>query len=122
MGYLFTRRQLYDRVWADPITVVAKTVQISDVGLAKACRRGAVPLPPRGYWAKRQAGQKVSPSPLPLRAPGASDWIEIGPRTQRVQPADAAEAGDPDDRDVLRAKAPPDHRSMTRLWIRWKRG
>ena len=82
MGYLFTRRQLYDLVWADPITVVAKRLQISDVGLAKACRRGAVLLPPRGYWAKRQAGQRVSPSSLPLRAPGASDWIEVGPLDQ----------------------------------------
>jgi hypothetical protein len=50
MDYLFTRRQLSDRVWAEPITVVAKTLQISDVDLAKTCRRGAVPLPPRGYW------------------------------------------------------------------------
>lgn len=78
MGYLFTRQQLYERVWAKPITVVAKTLQVSDVGLAKACRRGAVPLPPRGYWAKRQAGQRLSPAPLPPRAPGASDVIEVG--------------------------------------------
>jgi hypothetical protein len=107
MGYLFTRRQLYDRVWAEPITVVAKTLQISDVGLAKACRRGAVPLPPRGYWAKRQAGQLVSPLPLPPRAPGASDWIEVGPGPRQVQPADAADAGEPNNRDTPRAKAPP---------------
>lgn len=105
MGYLFTRRQLYDLVWAEPITVVAKTLQISDVGLAKACRRGVVPLPPRGYWAKRQAGQRVSPSPLPLRAPGASDWIEVGQGSRQVRRAEGAEAGDS---ETPSAKAPPE--------------
>lgn len=108
MDCLFTRRQLYDRVSAEPITVVAKILQISDVGLAKACRRGAVPLPPRGYWAKRQEGQRVSPLPLPPRAPGASYWIEVGAGPRQVQPADAADAGDPNDRDAPRAKAPPE--------------
>lgn len=78
MGYFFTRRQLYEQVWAEPITVVAKALRVSDVGLAKACRRGAVPLPPRGYWAKRNAGQSVSSTLLPPRAPGASDVIEVG--------------------------------------------
>lgn len=36
-----------------------------DVGLAKACRRHAVPAPPRGYWAKLKAGQKPPQTPLP---------------------------------------------------------
>jgi hypothetical protein len=33
--------------------------------LAKACRRHAVPVPPRGYWAKLKAGQRPVQIPLP---------------------------------------------------------
>jgi len=32
---------------------------MSDVGLAKVCRRYDIPRPPPGYWAKLQAGNKV---------------------------------------------------------------
>ncbi|ALE53347.1 hypothetical protein AC233_00395 [Burkholderia sp. HB1] len=78
MGYLFTRQQLYELVWSGPITTLAKSLAISDVGLAKACRRGDIPLPPRGYWAKLTAGKRVTRPPLPLRAPGASDRITLG--------------------------------------------
>jgi hypothetical protein len=78
MGYLFTRQQLYELVWAGPITTLAKTLAISDVGLAKACRRGDIPVPPRGYWARLNAGQRVARTPLPRRAPGMSDRVEVG--------------------------------------------
>jgi hypothetical protein len=78
MGYLFTRQQLYELVWAGPITTLAKTLAISDVGLAKACRRGDIPVPPRGYWARLNAGQRVARTPLPRRAPGMSDRVAVG--------------------------------------------
>jgi hypothetical protein len=50
--HLFTRRELYERVWAEPISALAKTLQVSDVWLAKICRLNDIPLPPRGYFAK----------------------------------------------------------------------
>jgi len=78
MGHVFTRRQLYELIWSVPIVTLAKTLRISDVGLAKACRQSSVPLPPRGYWAKVRAGKASEKPPLPLRAPGAYDRIEIG--------------------------------------------
>lgn len=59
------RSELYERVWATPMTKLAAELGISDVGLAKACRRHAVPAPPRGYWAKLKAGQKPLQTPLP---------------------------------------------------------
>jgi len=77
-GHLFTRSKLYDLVWAGPITALAKTLQVSDVWLAKTCRLSNIPLPPRGYWAKLYAGQVVSKTPLPLRAPGESDRVTVG--------------------------------------------
>ncbi len=78
MGYLFTRQQLYELVWSGPMTTLAKTLAISGVGLAKACRRGDIPVPPRGYWARLAAGQRVARTPLPRRAPGMSDRVEVG--------------------------------------------
>ena len=77
-GHLFTRRELYERVWAEPITALAKTLQVSDVWLAKTCRLSHIPLPPRGYWARLYAGQVVGKTPLPLRAPGESDQVTVG--------------------------------------------
>ena len=59
------RSELYAQVWAKPMTKLAEEVGISDVGLAKACRRHAVPVPPRGYWAKLRAGQNPPRVPLP---------------------------------------------------------
>lgn len=53
-----TRRELYDLVWAKPMTKLASEFGISDVGLKKTCDRHRVPTPPRGYWAKLEAGQK----------------------------------------------------------------
>jgi len=38
-------------------------------GLAKTCKRLEVPVPPRGYWAKLQAGKRVSQLPLPAAKP-----------------------------------------------------
>jgi hypothetical protein len=87
MGYLFTRQQLYELVWTGPVTTLAKSLAVSDVGLAKACRRGDIPLPPRGYWARLAAGQRMTRTPLPPRAPGASDRVEVGAgRPQTFQP------------------------------------
>ncbi|MGO9315693.1 MAG: hypothetical protein ACLQDI_23520, partial [Syntrophobacteraceae bacterium] len=60
-----SRKELYGQVWAEPTIQLAKKYGISDVGLAKICRRNNIPVPPRGYWARKQAGQKVSKIPLP---------------------------------------------------------
>jgi hypothetical protein len=59
------RSELYTKVWSTPMIKLAVELGISDVGLAKACRRHAVPVPPRGYWAKLRAGQKTDQRPLP---------------------------------------------------------
>ena len=97
------RKELYDRVWAEPIQKLAKEYGLSDVGLAKVCRRHAIPVPPRGYWARKHAGQRVTRTALPPSAPkGYGDTIQlIGPDDQpakgereepRVHPLVAAES------------------------------
>jgi hypothetical protein len=59
------RSVLYEKVWSTPMSRLSAELGISDVGLAKACRRHAVPVPPRGYWAKLQARHQVEKTPLP---------------------------------------------------------
>lgn len=63
--YDIDREALYQEVWADPVTVVAERYGLSDVGLAKICRKLAIPLPSRGYWAKVKAGRVMKKVPLP---------------------------------------------------------
>ena len=60
-----TRRKLYQLVWAEPMIKVAEYFGISDVGMAKICRKYDIPRPPRGYWAKVQHGQKPAQIQLP---------------------------------------------------------
>lgn len=59
-----SREELFALVWERPTSEVAKELGISDVALAKLCRRQQVPKPPRGYWAKVQAGRTPRQPPL----------------------------------------------------------
>lgn len=59
-----TREELFALVWERPAREVAKDLGISDVALGKLCQRHQVPKPPRGYWAKVQAGQIPRKPPL----------------------------------------------------------
>ena len=78
MPLTFSRQELFDLVWSEPTRTIAKRLGISDVGLAKACRRADLLLPPRGHWAKLAAGKSVKKPPLPQRGPGMSDRIVLG--------------------------------------------
>jgi hypothetical protein len=66
-----TRDQLYEDVWSRPVIQIAKDLGISDVALAKICRRLSVPLPPRGYWARIAAGRPARKPDLPKTLPSA---------------------------------------------------
>lgn len=59
------RQALYDQVWAQPMTKVAKEYGISNVALAKICKKLNVPCPWRGYWRRKETGKSVKPLPLP---------------------------------------------------------
>ncbi|MHB1344027.1 MAG: hypothetical protein ACYCX3_06675 [Thermoleophilia bacterium] len=62
---IYDRNTLYEEVWAEPTQAVVKRYGVSDVALAKTCRRMGVPLPGRGYWAKVRAGRAEPRPPLP---------------------------------------------------------
>ncbi|MGV8080010.1 MAG: hypothetical protein AB2L22_08135 [Syntrophales bacterium] len=70
-----SRRELYEQVWAEPVTQLAQRYGFSDVWLAKICRKNNIPRPPRGYWARKRAGEEVSKIPLPKAKEGS--LIEI---------------------------------------------
>jgi len=62
-----SREDLYELAWSKPILLLAKDFGISDVALAKRCRKLGIPLPGRGYWARVDAGQVPYRPKLPKR-------------------------------------------------------
>ena len=70
------RNTLCEQFWADPVKVVAQCYGLSDVGLAKICKKLRIPIPSRDYWAKVKAGRVMKKVPLPpLR--GSVRWFGI---------------------------------------------
>ncbi|MFD3264013.1 hypothetical protein [Phenylobacterium ferrooxidans] len=57
-----SRQELFEKVWAAPVSKVAAEFGLSDNGLRKICGRHDIPLPSRGYWAQVHAG-RVFPRP-----------------------------------------------------------
>lgn len=82
-----TRNDLYDLVWSTPITQVARTFGISDVALAKICKKLAVPRPERGHWQRVRAGHKVRPRQLGPKPPGVPDEILVAENRSVATPA-----------------------------------
>lgn len=60
----WNRVELYNEVWDQPLVKLSKKYCLSDVRVGKVCRKLRIPLPGRGYWAKRKAGKPVGQPPL----------------------------------------------------------
>jgi hypothetical protein len=60
----YDRDKLYKEVWEEPTTKVAKKYGVSDVALAKTCKKLHIPKPPPGYWAKKEFGKAPPPPKL----------------------------------------------------------
>ena len=87
----YERDKLYEEVWSEPVTTVAKRYGVSDVAIHKACKRLHVPVPPRGYWAKLSAGQSITRDPLPPY--DGPKWIRrLSPSPDQLQPDVPAKA------------------------------
>jgi hypothetical protein len=89
MSITLTRQELYDRVWAEPVDTLAKEFRLSNVGLGKACRRHNLPVPARGYWARKAAGHKMRQPPLPPSKNGDETVTLLG--SARPDPSAEAE-------------------------------
>jgi integrase len=75
--HYFRRDALYELVWTAPVMEIAKRLGVSDVALAKLCRRANIPIPGRGYWARVESGQQLNRTPLPSAAKGLPDLLRI---------------------------------------------
>lgn len=94
------RSELFEAVWAQPMTKLAASLGISDRGLSNICQRFDVPTPPRGYWRQLQTGQKleraVLPDPqkdfeVPLSLKGLPKKVKtVGPSMASSQPEDVS--------------------------------
>lgn len=75
----FTREDLYKMVWERPVLIIAKETGVSDVAVAKACRKAGIPLPSRGHWAIVRSGRAVTAPPLPKPKPDQPDsvWFTV---------------------------------------------
>ena len=72
-----TRQSLYEEVWSTPMVQLASQYGISDVGLAKICKKLGIPIPGRGYWQKKKSGQAAQPEPLPPLVEGQKEIITL---------------------------------------------
>jgi len=70
-----TRKELYDLVWAEPLSRLAKRFKISDNGLRKICKRMHIPIPAMGHWQKIQYNKKVVITKLPEKYDGKDEII-----------------------------------------------
>lgn len=78
-----SRTDLYARVWAEPLTKLAESFGISDVGLRKICQRHDIPLPPQGYRQRAQAGRVQNPTPLPRASEPETIDLPASPATSQ---------------------------------------
>src|SRR5262249_53158606 len=85
------RAALYALVWERPVTQVARSFGMSDVGLRKLCAKHGIPTPPSGYWTKLAHGKQVIQTPLPPLEDGRDDDIDLHPSTDRRHTPDIAE-------------------------------
>jgi hypothetical protein len=63
--HTLTIQDLYNRVWAAPIDGLAEEFGLSGRGLAKLCARHKIPVPGRGFWARKEWGYEPKATPLP---------------------------------------------------------
>jgi hypothetical protein len=59
----YNRAELYEKVWSEPMRILAQQYGVSDVYLARVCRSLRIPLPGLGYWAKKGAGKPTKKRP-----------------------------------------------------------
>ena len=70
-----TRKELYDLVWSEPLSRLAKRYKISDNGLRKICKRMNIPLPAMGHWQKIQYNKKVTIVKFPEKYDGQDEIL-----------------------------------------------
>jgi hypothetical protein len=100
-GSTWDRKELYEKVWQFPLRKLAAEYGISDVGLAKVCRKLEIPLPGLGHWTKIACGHTIPRPPLlevknlpvlirQIREPETPVLAEDAPELERIERLAAA--------------------------------
>lgn len=93
---MITREQLYELVWTTSLRSAAELLGVSDVFLARVCRRMDVPHPPRGYHRLRELGRAPDRPPLPEWQPGTERAWSKGRAARHTPPARVRPPANPD--------------------------
>src|SRR5580704_12831117 len=97
----WNRQELYEKVWQFPLRKLAVEYGISDVGLAKVCRKLEIPLPGLGHWTRIACGHTIARPPLSvvenipalirqIREPETHVLPEDTPELERIERVGAA--------------------------------
>ncbi|MGE0483473.1 MAG: hypothetical protein AB7Q81_05010 [Gammaproteobacteria bacterium] len=94
-------------IWSEPLSKVAPRLGISDVGLAKICRRHLIQRPPQGHWARKPEDRAPQPTSLPNCPRPELETITLPDLDRKA--AEAVEPSDlpPDIRDAIALEAKP---------------
>ncbi|MDF0495749.1 hypothetical protein [Bradyrhizobium yuanmingense] len=89
-----SREELYEQVWARPMTKVAADYGVTSTALKKTCDRHKIPTPDRGYWAKLEHGKQVRKRPrLPRLSDTKLDRVRINGSLPESLPEEVRKAG-----------------------------
>src|SRR5690348_12071647 len=102
----WNRDELYAQIWEEPLIKVAAKYGISAVMLGKVCRKLQIPLPGRGYWAKKEFGKPLEKIPLPEveNLPVVRRFKEIGSENTQIS-APEPEPTDPEYQRILQVES-----------------
>ena len=78
-----TRDELFEQVWSKPMSTLAREYGISDVGLAKICKKMEIPRPERGYWRQIEVGRKPKKAKLKTLTKKGVERVYIKPSGYR---------------------------------------
>jgi hypothetical protein len=99
-----SRDELYNLVWSEPMQQLARRFNISDVGLAKICKKMNVPRPERGYWRRKECGFAVRQIPLPPLKDPYKEKICLS--KSKLTTGDSAEEAEPVHENIVFEKLP----------------
>jgi hypothetical protein len=79
-----SRAALYELVWSQPMTAIARLYGVRDLQIAQACDYYDIARPPAGHWQRLAHGKKVQKTDLSTIRFSADDIVIIAPSAGRT--------------------------------------